>query len=251
MERIALLSDLHGNVTAFEAVLADLHSRGITTIYNLGDVVGKGPRGSECVRLSRKHCTITVRGNWDDLLPIEDSPERDEAGWWWHRELSAEDRDWLRTLPLAHDFELSGRRIRAFHASADSLYTHIQPNLSAPEFDAMFANTTLTGFGPEPSVICYGDIHAAFLSGIEGRTLINVGSVGNPLDELTAGYVILEGTIGGKPADPFSVQFVRVPYDVEAEIAVATTLGMPALEAYAIELRTGIFRREHEARGLI
>ena len=72
--------------------------------------------------------------------------------------------------------------------------------------------------------------------------MLNVGSVGNPLDETTAAYVILEGVVGGTAADPFGIQFVRVPYDIEAEIAVATSLGMPELEEYAIELRTSVFR---------
>ena len=53
VERIAVLSDVHGNLTAFEAVLRDVDARGITTVLNLGDVVGKGPRGSAAVALSR------------------------------------------------------------------------------------------------------------------------------------------------------------------------------------------------------
>lgn len=79
---------------------------------------------------------------------------------------------------------------------------------------------------------------------------MNVGSVGNPLDEPTPSYVILEGVAGGEADAPFGVQFVRVPYDVEAEIAVARQLGMPEAEAWAIELRTGIYRGRHEALGL-
>jgi protein phosphatase len=79
---------------------------------------------------------------------------------------------------------------------------------------------------------------------------VNVGSVGNPLDEPTASYVILEGDPEGDRTAPFSVQFVRIAYDVEAEISVAEQLGMPEADAWAIELRTAIYRGRHEKLGL-
>jgi predicted phosphodiesterase len=251
MERVAVISDLHGNVTAFAAVLEDLRRRGISTVYNLGDVAGKGPRGSECVRLSRRHCAVTVRGNWDDFLPSETPEWRDDAGWWWHGELTGEDRAWLHSLPLSHDFLLSGRRIRLFHASARSVYHRVHAHHSDEDFEGMFAATELTGHGIAPDVVCYGDIHDAFIETKGGRTLVNAGSVGNPLDEPQASYVVLEGEPDGGRWDTFGVQFARVPYDIEAEIAVAAKLGMPALEAYAVELRTAVYRGRHAALGLV
>lgn len=251
LERCAVISDLHGNVTAFEAVLADLRRRGITTVYNLGDVAGKGPRGSECVRLSRLHCAVTVRGNWDDFLPTDTPQWRDEAGWWWHRELTPEDRRWLGTLPLCHDLRVGGRNVRLFHASARSVYHRVHARHTDEDFEEMFASTGLTGTGPAPDVVCYGDIHDSFVSTVRSRTLVNVGSVGNPLDEPRASYVILEGDPGGDRGAAFGIQFVRVPYDIEAEIAVAAAVGMPALEAYAIELRTAVYRGRHEDLGLV
>lgn len=250
-ERIALLSDIHGNLTALEAVLDDIDARGITTIYNLGDVAGKGPRGSAAVALSRERCALTVRGNWDDFLPVEDPTDDDnEARRWWHEELTADDRQWLRELPLTCDLVLSGRRIRLFHASADSIYTRVHFRHTTEQFDAMFAATELTGTGPTPDVVGYGDIHDTYLKVSGPRTLLNVGSVGNPLDEPTAAYVILEGAPGAE-AGPFGVQFVRVPYDIEAEIAVAAALDMPTTATYAIELRTAVYRGLHERLGLV
>lgn len=249
MERIAIISDVHGNVTAFEAVLEDISARGIRRVFNLGDVAGKGPRGSECVRLSREHCAVTVRGNWDDFLP-DKTTLRDETTRWWHGELTDTDRAWLESLPLSHDLTVSGRSVRLFHASAESVYTRVHFQHSQAEFEGMFANTALTGAGKEPTVVCYGDVHDAYLETRDGRTLINVGSVGNPLDEPTASYVILEGSPGDDASGLFGMQFVRVPYDIEAEIAVAEALGMPALEAYAIELRTAVYRGRHESLGL-
>ena len=242
--RIAVLSDVHGNLTAFDAVLADIDARGITTILNLGDVAGKGPRGSAAIARSRERCALTVRGNWDDFLPAS-AEHHDPAIRWWHDELTDDDRDWLATLPLSHDLELAGRRIRLFHASATSVYTRVHFHHTDQEFADMFATTELTGDGPEPTVVLYGDVHDAYVETHRGRTLVNVGSVGNPLDETTASYVILE-----EVGDVFGVQIVRVPYDIEAELAVAEALDMPALEAWSIELRTAIFRGQHAELGL-
>lgn len=245
IERIAVLSDVHGNLTAFDAVLADIDARGITTILNLGDVAGKGPRGSAAIARTRERCAVTVRGNWDDFLPV--SAEHDDpAIRWWHDELSADDRDWLRNLPRSHDLEIAGRRVRLFHASATSVYTKVHFHHTSDEFATMFATTELTGDGPSPDLVVYGDVHDAYVETDRGRTLVNVGSVGNPLDETTASYVVLESI-----RDTFSLQIVRVPYDVESEIAVAQAAGMPELEAWAIELRTGMYRGQHAELGLV
>jgi predicted phosphodiesterase len=241
VDRIAVVSDVHGNLTAYEAVLADIDARGITTILNLGDYVGKGPRGADCVELSRDRCVVNVRGNWDDFIP-GDPGEFSEGVRWWRDELKPEQLPWLASLPLSHDLLMSGRWIRLFHASATSVHTRVRYVHTDEEFDGMFANTELTGDGPLPSVVGYGDIHDSYLEVKQGRTLFNAGSVGNALDEPTAAYVVLDGVVGSQEPAPFGIQFVRVGYDVEAEIAVAAQRGMPELEEYAVELREGIYR---------
>lgn len=241
MDRIAIVSDVHGNLTAYEAVLADIDARGVTRVFNLGDFVGKGPRGADCVELSRDRCEVNVRGNWDDFIP-GDVAALSESARWWRDELKPEQLPWLATLPLSHDLLISGRWVRLFHASSSSVHTRVRHRHTAEEFDAMFANTELTGDGPLPTVVGYGDIHDAYLTVEGGRTLFNAGSVGNALDEPTASYVILEGVVGSTDPAPFGIQFVRVHYDIEAEIAVATERGMPELEEYAVELRHGIYR---------
>ncbi len=238
-ERIALISDIHGNLTALEAVLVDIAARGIQRIINLGDTAGKGPRGEAAVGRCRAVCEVSVRGNWDDFLPgIPDDGPPEMI--WWRDELSLESRAWLTELPLSVDIEMSGRRIRLFHASAESPHVRVHFHHTPEEFASMFENTAMTGDGPVPDVVGYADIHDAYIESVDGRTLFNVGSVGNPLDEPTPSYVILEG--GSSTSVPFSVQFVRVPYDVEAEIAVAEELDMPMRDVWAVELRTAVFR---------
>ncbi|MFD4959354.1 metallophosphoesterase family protein [Microbacterium sp. NPDC058389] len=246
LERIALISDVHGNLTALEAVLDDIARRGITRIVNLGDNAGKGPRGGAVVDRVREVCEVNIRGNWDDFLDGIGDDEPEEMRWW-RDELSPAQRSWLRTLPLSHDVTLSGRRVRLFHASAESPHVRVHFHHTDEEFDGMFRATAMTGEGPQPTVVGYADIHDAYIESRDGRTLFNVGSVGNPLDEPTPSYVILEGVPDAVGPAPFEVRFVRVPYDVESEIAVAEQLGMPRADVWAVELRTAVYRGRQAA----
>ncbi|WP_203580419.1 metallophosphoesterase family protein [Microbacterium hibisci] len=241
LDRIAVISDVHGNLTALEAVLADIGARGITRIVNLGDNIGKGPRGAATTERLREACEVNIRGNWDDFIGRIGEHEPEEMRWW-RDELSVAQREWLGGLPFSHDLVMSGRRIRLFHASAESPHVRVRFRHTDEEFDGMFRATEMTGDGPEPTVVGYGDVHDAYIHSHDGRTLFNAGSVGNPLDEPTPSYVILEGVLGATEPAPFEVRFVRVPYDVEAEVAVAERLGMPQRAVWAVELRTAVFR---------
>jgi predicted phosphodiesterase len=247
-ERIAIISDVHGNLTALEAVLSHIRSSGISRIFNLGDLVGKGPRSAETVDRCRDVCDVIVQGNWDaDIAAsfFEPYPEIE-----WHtQQLGAERCAYLGALPGSLDFQLSGRRVRLFHASQKGVHHRVRQASRSDEHDAMFQNTAFTGAAPEPSLVGYGDIHIAYLLNVNGRTLFNAGSVGNALDFPTACYVILEGVYGSDAIAPWEVRFIRVPYDIEAEIAVALRMDMPKAMPYATELRTAVYRgRQQLAR---
>lgn len=241
LDRIALISDVHGNLTALEAVLDDIRARGIDSIVNLGDNIGKGPRGSAVTDRVRERCDVNLRGNWDDFIQTLTDEAPLEMRWW-RDELSPAQRAWLGRLPLSHDLVVSGRRVRLFHASAQSPHVRVRRRHTDEEFDGMFRATDMTGRGPEPVVVGYADIHDAYLETRDGRTLFNTGSVGNPLDEPTPSYVILEGVLDGQAPGPFEIRFVRVPYDVDAEVAVARRAGMPGCDVWEVELRTAVYR---------
>lgn len=249
MDRIALISDVHGNLTALEAVLADIDARAITRIFNLGDYVGKGHRGREVIELCRQRCEVNILGNWDDFLPaLEEFGAADDPSLrWWRDELGEGQGEWLRSLPFSHDFTMSGRRIRLFHASATSVHNRVRFDHDETEFFGMFQNTPATGDGPEPTVVAYGDTHDSFMETDLGLTLINTGSVGNALDDNVPVYVILEGVMDGEEPAPFAVQFVRVPYDVQAELAHAEKAGAPEYEYYVAELRDRRYRGDVRA----
>ena len=91
-------------------------------------------------------------------------------------------------------------------------------------------------------MVGYGDIHSAYVKCFRNRILFNAGSVGNPLDVTQAAYAILEGAYGDMRDGVFSVQIIRVPYDIELAIRQAQDDQMPDLQLYANELRTGRYR---------
>jgi predicted phosphodiesterase len=244
LERIALISDVHGNLTALEAVLADISGRGVQRIFNLGDYVGKGPRGSAVVDRCREVCEVNLLGNWDDFLPDPDRQEDREGLRWWKSELREEQWGWLRGLPFSHDLVMSGRQVRLFHASSTSVHRRISFDHDETEYLSFFENTPATGDGPVPSVVGYADIHDPYFEESLGRTLFNTGSVGNSLGDSTPVYVILEGVLDSPEPAPFSIQFVRVPYDAHAELAVARELGMPELDGYEAEILHGVYRTD-------
>ena len=240
-ERIAILSDVHGNLTALEATLAHIEASGIRRIFNLGDLVGKGPRSAAAVDRCRAVCEVTVQGNWDAL--VSQGPDAEQPVREWHRRQLGDERlNYLAALPGSFDFMLSGKSVRVFHASHNSVYDRVHQTGTREQHSAMFQNTPFTGYSQEPDIVAYGDIHSAYAINFDHRTLVNVGSVGNPLDIPLACYAVLEGVFNSKEPHPWSIQFIRLPYDIEAEVAAAAASGMPDLDYYALELRTAVYR---------
>ncbi|WP_339297934.1 metallophosphoesterase family protein [Paenibacillus sp. FSL R5-0623] len=239
MERIAIVSDIHGNMTAWEAVLGDIRSRGVERIFCLGDLVGKGPEPVQVVDQVRATCELVIRGNWDELVAVN----QDNENFTWQAERLGEERlAYLAGLPFSHQFQLSGRTIRLVHASPQSVYHRVQPWDAMEKRLAMFDPPADESDQGVADVVGYGDVHNAYLQYMNGKLLFNAGSVGNPLDLPQASYCILEGEDCNDNNTPFNVQFVRVPYDIEQEVQVAQSANVPALDFYIREIRTGIYR---------
>ncbi len=239
MTQIAILSDIHGNLPAFEAVLEDIDSRGITEIYCLGDLVGKGPSSDLVVDLARERCRHIVRGNWEEFLP----QPTEFVGLQWHQRLLGPQRmDDLRSLPFSIEFTMSGRYVRLFHASPRSVYERVQPWDDYSRKLSLFEPSDLSAEPIRADVAGYGDIHNAYMQHMDGRMLFNAGSVGNPLDMTQASYAILEGELGETRRTRLDLTFVRLPYDIERAVRQAKERGMPDLEPYVRELTTGRYR---------
>jgi protein phosphatase len=246
LDKIAIISDVHGNVPALETVLADIRQRGIDLIYNLGDLVGKGPYSDLAIDRCREVCQVIVKGNWDEFLCADDHP----FGTWYREQIGPARLAYLSQLPNVHDFWLSGKRVRLYHASQESLNTRIYPTHPYDALKAMFDNTPFTGLdNPAPDIVGYGDIHNAYMLslGRDHKILFNAGSVGNPLDMPLATYVILSGMLDSQIPDRFSIDFVRLPYDIEQVVEQAQQVNVPELEAYIVELRTAVYRGRQKA----
>lgn len=243
MEKIAVISDIHGNLTALEAVLDDIAQRGISHIICLGDVVGKGPRGKAVLDRCLETCQSIVKGNWDDFVCRENYEESVA----WHRaQLGHERLRQLQKLPEQVTFFLSGQLVRLFHAHPTSIFQRVYINASVGQKEAMFEVPTLSGensLSQNSDLVGYGDIHHAYIESFSMKTLFNCGSVGNPLDLTQASYAVLEGCYNSQACAPYSIAFCRVQYDIEQEIQVATESGMPFLEPYIKELRTARYSR--------
>lgn len=241
MTKIAIISDVHGNMTALEEVLRDIHSRDIDRIFCLGDLIGKGPQGSECIELIKSNCEEVVRGNWDVFIQL---PTKDPFIQWFQDQLTKQDYHYLSTLKFHHDLEMNGQLIRFIHASPRSEFERILHIDSHTKRTSMFENSEKTNSeisSRKPDIVFYGDIHTTFLHTFKEGILCNVGSVGNSLDLTSASYVILDGTHSNN-----AIQFVRVEYDREAELKKAKELGLAQYEKYYNELMYGKYRNSRK-----
>jgi len=226
----AVISDIHGNLEALEAVLDDITLRRIDDIVCLGDVIGYGPNPRECVDLTAQCTRVCLLGNHDQAVlygPVGFNMAAEKACFWTRRMLEEEpDRD-LRNWR----WEFIGNRpVKA--AETEMLFVHASPRRPITEYifpeDVFTARSKLESvFERFEGTAFVGHTHMAgvFTDSFDfvppenlrsgwrmGRrkAVINVGSVGQPRDrDWRACYVIV---------DPPRVQFVRVEYDVEKTI---------------------------------
>ena len=233
----AFLSDVHGNLPALEAVLADLSRRGVTEIYFLGDVLGKGPAVGEVISLLRARCTGAVYGNWDKLVLHGKDVERFGASYYRER-LSAEDRAYLLSLPESLEIDFCGRSVLMYHGRF-SISCVVTPMFNNSRDNVEKA---LYRFGPH-DITLMGDAHHPFMLTHQGRFLMNTGAVGNPCDRMPlASYLILRDENG-----VFSSEHVRVPYDLNRAVSIALhTPQLPMLETYINETVTAVYSRSYK-----
>lgn len=242
--RIAIISDVHGNLPALQAVLADIEKRDVAKLFCLGDIIGKGPSSAEAVDICRDRCTEIIAGNWDKYLANTDNgaPSVD----YYKKQLGKDRMGYLRHLPEFIEFYLSGKLVRLFHAHPLDVFKRVLFNSEIAEKVGMFVPPELAGgqgiCGPS-DIVGYGDIHWVYKQYVEGKLLFNVGSVGNPLDTPLASYVILEGEYGGRAPGVMASEFYRVPYDIELAVRHAMAGNPPLRGAYIRELRTAVYSR--------
>lgn len=121
--KIAIISDIHGNLEALKATLKDIEKRKVDKIMCLGDIIAKGVHQKECIELIKENCEIVIQGNCDKHFStehddIEQMPEQEQKRIKWNQSLiTEEDRNYLLKLPYSYEFYLSGSLVRLFHAT--------------------------------------------------------------------------------------------------------------------------------------
>jgi putative phosphoesterase len=209
--RILVISDLHANWPALEAVLA---SESFDELLVGGDLVSYGPHPREVVDAVRARATVVVRGNHDNALAhhvdcrcAPASKPLAEATRKVHGELLApEDLRYLGALPLAASRETAGLRVFSTHASPREHLFRYTLTPDAPD-DHLRAETA----DIDADVILLGHTHLPMLRRVERVTVLNPGSVGQPRDgDPRASYAVIED---GVP------RLARVAYDIERSVA--------------------------------
>lgn len=202
---IAILSDIHGNLPALEAVMHDALSRGCKRFISLGDVVGYYAQPGECIDILREHNVTNIMGNHDSYLVSETNCPRSKvvaAIIEYHKTITNESqKTWLRqSLPFLHE--------------SDRLYVHGGPVDPRDQYIYTVSDRTI----PD-GVVCLfaGHTHVQALAHFSTGTFCNPGAVGQPRDgDPRAAYAIFT-------ADGISLH--RVEYDIDRTVAVMRDAG--------------------------
>jgi predicted phosphodiesterase len=226
----AIISDVHSNYEALQAVLKDIEGQDVEGVYCLGDVIGYGPNPRECLDLVMKRCPVTVLGNHDQAVlfdPDNFNPTAERATYWTRSRLEAP----LPSRRAADErWEFLGERPLK-HREGDVLYVHGSPRNPLNEYifpediyksgkmEALFRLVERTCFHGHTHVAGIFTESLDFLSPEDvdgvyplagGKVLCNVGSVGQPRDgDWRACYVLFDGE---------TIRYRRVEYDVDATV---------------------------------
>jgi predicted phosphodiesterase len=235
--RYALISDIHANLPALEAVLADIEQHDVNAVYHLGDLVGYAPWPNEVVALLRSRGIAGVAGNYDSTVGTRykhcgcryEDPKQEalsHVSFAWTREHCSEaTRQYLEVLPFRIDLKPLGG-----HAAGPTIIlVHGTPTLNTlywtenrpDSFCAQMAGIA----GAKPGdVLSFGHTHLPWTRVVEGIRYVNTGSVGRPKDgDARAGYTILAVA----PDGSVTIDHRRIPYDVSRASAAIRDSTLP------------------------
>jgi predicted phosphodiesterase len=225
--RIAIISDSHGNLTALDNVLSDLDRTGpYDAVLFGGDIAYGGPQPAECIARIMERGYPSVRGNTDQMIVDAVAGSGDPHADWVLNQLDESHLEFLQSLPVQHNLELSGNRtLGLVHATPWSIYDSITPDGTDVDFRRMLleANT---------HILCYGHIHLQHQRSLDTGTVVAVGSLGLPFDgDRRSMYTVIDSGGAG-----YNVEFRRLEYNVEQAIEAARQNGGPNGEVFATNL---------------
>ena len=218
--KIAIISDIHGNIDALESVLSDIEKENCSKIFCLGDIAMAGPEPSKTI--SKIHALVQtkdfhiIQGNTDSMLSVfsfdtynailNTNTVMGSAYLADIQLLTNEEKEFLKNLPEKLDIELYGIKILLVHGSPRKNNENIYPNLQIEEVEEMIKDT-------DANIIFCGHTHmpCGYQTNTE-QTIVNVGSVGRPFsDSPDSCYVIMEIN---EETSNYTVKHKFVKYDV-------------------------------------
>ena len=235
MERVAVITDIHGNLPALEAVLEAIDGMSVDAVYCGGDLVGYGPHPDEVCGLIEKRRIPTIYGNYDYAI----GRDLDDCGCAYRdqhdRELGRRSIEWtlghtddrskafMRELPFDLRFELGDSRVRLVHGSPRKVNEYLFADKPARTFERIAA-------GADSDVLVFGHTHQPWIHEYGGLLFVNCGSVGKPKDgDPRAAFALLDADRDGVQA-----RIERVEYDAEAAARAVAAAGLP--DEYAEKL---------------
>ena len=224
--RVAVISDIHGNQTALEAVLEDLsHQSGIDHLVIAGDLCLNGPCPGQVLATIQKLGCPVIQGNVDAEV-VNEAPEKGlkkrTTVSWTREQIGQAGIDYLASLPFSHCiFNPGGSDLLVVHANPLNLEDAIFPNAPDSTLEHL-----LGGLGPAVGALAFGHLHIAYTRRWRHLLLADVGSCGLPRDEdLRAAYGILTWQ-----DNTWKAEIRRVVYDVKAVVKQIKTSGIPNVE---------------------
>lgn len=230
--RLAVLSDLHANLSALTAVRADLLRRGAERVVVLGDLVGYLARPNQVAMTVAAAQWECIAGNYDlavlaggqagveAFLKPGIGPDPRAVFAWTEAAVDAGTRAFLAGLPLRLELAIAGRRVLAVHGSPDHVRQYVFPDHSPQELDAWLRREAV-------DLLLMGHTHQPFVARLGRGLAVNPGSVGQPKDgDPRASYAIIELGDAG-----ITAEIARVAYDPEPEARLLAAAGLPAAGA--------------------
>lgn len=239
--KIAILSDIHGNMVALEAALEDVKNEEVQRVVCLGDVAVLGPQPAAVLSRLRAASIPTVMGNADAWLldpqpeaaENEDDRRMAEVDQWCAAQLTGDDRDLIRRFAPTLTLEAGDVAIRCYHGSPRSFDDGIRPDTTDEQLAEWLGGGAVVYAG--------GHTHTVMLRPFGAALVINPGSVGLPYKNLPGGEVInptwAEYAIVTVDGDRLSVDFRRAPYPLERLRQSVLASGMPHGEWYLRDWR--------------
>jgi predicted phosphodiesterase len=228
--RLGLISDVHANVLALEAVLRELKQRGAETVLCLGDLVGYGPAPNETLELLRRERVMCLLGAADEQIAFEfarSQPPRagvaDETLEWTRSVIHPEHVGFLRQLPVQIRLQTPLGRLRACHGTLGQ-----KERISLHQDATSLAQLLVA---QRCQVFAVGNSHVPFYHALQSGWVVNPGSVGLSLNgEPGADYALLSFSAGG-----LEVVMNKVEYDVAAVAFDIVAWGLPSAVAEAVQ----------------